>query len=159
MNLCYEMNMILSSYGYFLRIFEIKKKFHHLSVKSKDNQKLVRQLSSCLMEKINGFTIISIEYQKKTKEKHLNRLISFINQQKQIEIEPICYLSKAFSSLYSDGKRGVKKAHKVRKCYYSNKYFITETTQKRHIQNCTGKPGIVYNFNNQCLISYQDIFS
>ena len=74
-------------------------------------------------------------------------------------MEPICYLSKAFSSLYSDGKRGVKRAHKVHKCYYSNKYFITETRQKRHIQNCTGKPGIVYNFNNQRLISYQDNFS
>ena len=33
-----------------------------------------------------------------------------------------------------------------------------ETRQKRHIQNCTGKPGTNYNFNNQCLISYQDNF-
>ena len=68
MRLCYKMNMILSSYGYFLKVFELKKKFHHLSVKSKDNQKIVRELSSCLIEKFNGFTIISIEYQKKTKK-------------------------------------------------------------------------------------------
>ena len=27
MTLCYEMNMILSSYGYFLRVFELKKSF------------------------------------------------------------------------------------------------------------------------------------
>ena len=66
MSLCYEMNMILSSY--FLRVFELKRKFRHLSVKSKDNQKIVRQLSSCLIEKFNGFTIISIECQKKTKK-------------------------------------------------------------------------------------------
>ena len=26
------------------------------------------------------------------------------------------------------------------------------------IGNCSGKPGVVYNFNNQCLISYQDNF-
>ena len=26
------------------------------------------------------------------------------------------------------------------------------------MENCSGKPGIVYNFNNQCLISYQDNF-
>ena len=60
--------MTLLSYGYFLRVFELKGKFRHLSVKSKDNEKIVRQLSSCLIEKFNGFTIISIEYQKKTKK-------------------------------------------------------------------------------------------
>ena len=68
MSLCYKMNMIFSSYGYFLRVFELKKKFRHLSVKSKDNQKIMRQLSSCLIEKFNGFTIISIEYQKKQRK-------------------------------------------------------------------------------------------
>ena len=26
------------------------------------------------------------------------------------------------------------------------------------MENCTGKPGVIYNFNNQCLISYQDNF-
>ena len=62
------MNMALSSYGYLLRDFELKKQFRHLSVKSKDNQKIVRQLSSCLIEKFNGFTIISIEHEKKTKK-------------------------------------------------------------------------------------------
>ena len=66
MSLCYE--MILSSYGYFLRVFELKKKFCHLSIKSKDNQKIVRQLSSCLIVKFNGFTIISIEYKKKQRK-------------------------------------------------------------------------------------------
>ena len=35
------------------------------------------------MEKYNGFTIASIEYQKKNKGKHLNQLILFISQQKK----------------------------------------------------------------------------
>ena len=26
------------------------------------------------------------------------------------------------------------------------------------MENCSGKLGVVYNFNNQCLISYQDNF-
>ena len=26
------------------------------------------------------------------------------------------------------------------------------------MKNCSGKPGVVYDFNNQCLISYQDNF-
>ena len=29
---------------------------------------------------------------------------------------------------------------------------------KRHLENCSGKPGVIYNFNNQCFISYQDNF-
>ena len=67
MNMCYEMNLILSKFGYFLGVFELKNKFRHLTIKDKTQQKIVRQLSSCLIEKYNGFTIVSIEY-KKTKK-------------------------------------------------------------------------------------------
>ena len=77
-------------------------------------------------------------------------------------MEPVCYfsedISKAYSSLHSEGKRGLKRAHKVYQCYYCNKFFLTQFKQKRHTENCAGKPGVVYNFNNQCLISYQDNF-
>ena len=34
-------------------------------MKEKNQQKIIRQLSSCLIEKYNGFTIISIDYKKK----------------------------------------------------------------------------------------------
>ena len=30
--------------------------------------------------------------------------------------------------------------------------------QKRHMANCSGRPGVAYNFNNENLISYQDNF-
>ena len=77
-------------------------------------------------------------------------------------MEPVRYfsedISKAYSSLHSEGKRGLKRAHKVYQCYYCNKFFLTQFKQKRHTENCAGKPGVVYNFNNQCLISYQDNF-
>ena len=81
---------------------------------------------------------------------------------KNIEVEPLCYfsqdISKVYSSQHSKAKKGVSRAHKVHQCYYSNKFFISESRQTRHIKNCSGKPGIVYNFNNQSLISYQDNF-
>ena len=63
--MCYEINSILSKFGFFLRVVEIKNKFRHLTTKDKSQQKIVRQLSSCLIEKYSGFTIISIENQKK----------------------------------------------------------------------------------------------
>ena len=32
------------------------------------------------------------------------------------------------------------------------------TKQKSHAKNCSGKPGVIYNFNNQLLISYEETF-
>ena len=130
-------------------------------MKDKSKQKIARQLSSCLIEKYSGFTVISIEYQKKLRK--LFKLINIIYKPtKHIEIEPLCYftedISKAYSSLHSKRKKGLSRAHKAYQCYYCNKFFIVKTRQKRHMENCSGKPGVVYNFNNQCLISYQDNF-
>ena len=70
-NICYEINSILSKHDYFLKVFELKNKFRHLSMKEPKKQNIVRQLSSCLMEKYNGFQVISIK----------------------IEIEPLSYFS------------------------------------------------------------------
>ena len=61
-------------------------------------------------------------------------------------------------SLYSKGKKGIARAHKCYQYYYCNKFFIQEIRQRRHIENCSGRPGVVYNFNNQNLIRYQDNF-
>ena len=42
---------------------------------NKSKQKIVRKLFSCLIEKYSGFTVISIEFKKKNKEKCLSQLI------------------------------------------------------------------------------------
>ena len=131
--MCYEINAILSKFGYFLRVF--KNQFRHLAMKDKTKPKIVKQLSSCLTEKYSGFTIISIEYQKK--QRKLFKPIDIIYKPtKHIEIEPLCYFSKAYSSLHSKGKKGLSRAHKVYRCFYCNKSFIAETRQKRHMENC-----------------------
>ena len=73
-------------------MFELKNKFRHLATKDKSKQKIIRQLSSCLIEKFSGFTVISIENQKKqrklfkpidiiykpTKILQQNRLVTFL---------------------------------------------------------------------------------
>ena len=93
--------------------------FRHLAVKDRHEQKIVRQLSSCLIEKFNGFTIVSIEYQK-NKKKIFKPIDVIYKPTKKIEMEPVCYfsedISKAYSSLHSEGKRGLKRAHKVYQC-------------------------------------------
>ena len=64
--------MILSKFGYFLRVFKLKNKFRHLTTKDKSKQKIISQLSSCLIEKGSGFRKISIET-RKNKENSLNQ--------------------------------------------------------------------------------------
>ena len=99
----------------------------------------------------------------KKKQRKLFKSIDIIYKPtKRIEIEPLCFfsndLSKAYSSLYSSGEK-VKRTHKCYQCYYCNKLFIQSYKQERHTKNCSGIPGVVYNFNNQNLISYQDNFN
>ena len=157
-SMCYEMNLILSNFGYFLRVFELKKNFRHLAVKNRDEQKIVRQLSSCLMQKFKGFSITSIQQQEKQR-KNFKPIDIIYKPTKRTEILLFSNdISKAYSSLHSERKRGLRKAHKVFECYYCNKFFIEKIRHTRHMENCTGKPGVIYNFNNQCLISYQDNF-
>ena len=75
-NMCYEINCILSKYDYFLQIFELKNKYCRLAVKNKDEQNLIRQLSSCLIEKYSSFTQFLLKYERKqNKESFLNQLI------------------------------------------------------------------------------------
>ena len=52
-NMCYQINLILAKFGYFLRVCELKKKYRYLTMKKPDEQKIVRQLSSRLIEKYN----------------------------------------------------------------------------------------------------------
>ena len=131
MNMCYEINAILSKFGYFLRVF--KNQFRHLAMKDKTKPKIVKQLSSCLTEKYSGFTIISIEYQKK--QRKLFKPIDIIYKPtKHIEIEPLCYfsedISKSYSFLHSKGKKGLSRTHKVYQCFYCNKFLLLKQDKK-----------------------------
>ena len=115
--MCYEINIILSKHNYFLRVFELKNKFRRFMMKDETKQKIVRQLSSCLIEKYSGFTVISIEFKKK-KRKMFKSIDIIYKPIKFIKIEPLCYfsddISKAYSFLPSKGKKGMSRAHK---CY------------------------------------------
>ena len=52
----------------------------------------------------------------------------------------------------------MKRALKLYERHYCRKFFIREDRQKRHMESFAGVPGVVYNFNNQNLISYPDNF-
>ena len=67
-NMCYQITMILAKFGFFLRVYDLKKKYRHLFMRKPDQQKIVKQLATCLIEKYNGFTVICIEYGKKERK-------------------------------------------------------------------------------------------
>lgn len=52
----------------------------------------------------------------------------------------------------------MKRAYSCYKCYYCYKFFIRKDRHRRHLENCSGVPRIIYNFNTQNLISFQDNF-
>ena len=73
----------------------MKNKYHGLAVKNKDEQNLVRQLSSCLIEKYSGFSQICLAYQKK--QRKLFKPIDIIYKPtKRIEIEPLCFFQPIY---------------------------------------------------------------
>ena len=37
-------------------------------------------------------------------------------------------------------------------------FFLRQERQKRHMENCSGVPRVIYNFNTQSLISFEDNF-
>ena len=158
-NICYPINLILSKHDYFLRIFELKDKYRQLLMKEPGKQNVVRQLSSCLIEKYNGFQVISIEFDRKKKK--LSLFILFTKPTKRPEIDPICFYSndtaKAHTNFYSVKNRN-KCAFSCYECYYCRKFFLRQERQKRHKENCSGVPRVIYNFNTQSLINFEDNF-
>ena len=53
----------------------------------------------------------------------------------------------------------MKKANKVQACHYCNHFFAHNQKKfEKHLKHCSGKPGVIYNFTNQSLVSYKDNF-
>ena len=58
----FSVNDLLIKYGLFLRIYELKDKFRYLIKQDSQKKTLMRDLSSCVIEKFNGFNIIRVEF-------------------------------------------------------------------------------------------------
>ena len=133
---CYEINMTLAKYGYFLRVFELKSKFRHLALKNPKKQNIVRQLSSCINEKYNGFHVISIEYSKKlrTKFKPINIIYKPIKSPVK---EVLCFSANDISKSHRNfcGATSDKVSHGFAlECYYCDKLFARADKQKKTVK-------------------------
>ena len=68
-NQCFKINQILHKNKFFLRLFELKEKFRCLIKQDSEKKNILRDLSSCIIEKFNGFNIVRIEFDKKLRQK------------------------------------------------------------------------------------------
>ena len=60
-NQCLKINQILNKNNLFLRVFELKEKFHCLIKQDSEKKNLIRDLSACIIEKFKGFNIVRTE--------------------------------------------------------------------------------------------------
>ena len=57
-NQCFSVNDLLNKYGLFLRVCQLKDKFHYLIKQDSKKKMVLRELLSCITEKFNGFNIV-----------------------------------------------------------------------------------------------------
>ena len=120
----------------------------------------MRKLSSCLSEEYNGFHVVFVKYRKRLRKKF--KPIDIIYKPvKPPENFFQCYYSQDISKSYRNSCTGEseKISHKFAfECYYGRKFFARVDKQKRHIEDCSSIPGMIYNFNNKNLITFEDNF-
>ena len=60
-----SVNELLNKNGLFLRVYELKDKFCYLIKQNSEKKTVQRELSSCIIKKVNGFNIVCIAFNKK----------------------------------------------------------------------------------------------
>ena len=61
-NQCFQINTILSRHNMFLRVFELKNKFRYIIKQNSEQKKYFSEVSACVVERFNGFTIVRLEF-------------------------------------------------------------------------------------------------
>ena len=97
---------------------------------------------------------------------HLRRAYNIAETYKETSLrrrhdgwEVLCFSTNDISKSYrnSCGATSDKISHGFAfECYYCGKFFARGDNQKRHIENCTGVPDIIYNFNDKNFITFED---
>ena len=101
-NKCHSVKEQVNKNGLFLRVCKLKDKFRYLIKQNSKKKTVLRELSSCVIEKFNGFSIIPIEFSKKLRQSF--HTISII-------YKPVikCYCHKklnlAVTVSYNEGQR------------------------------------------------------
>ena len=156
-NMCLSINDILIAQGLFLRVYERKQKFHYLFHQTEEKNETIKTLSSCIQIKFNGFNVAApyLENQKKRDLYPIDIIYEPVRSPDEI-IK--CFFSTDIRFAYV-GKipdNGQIITNRPFECYYCQKFFAKKNVFERHIKQCSGKPGVVYNSDIQNIVTFED---
>ena len=156
-NQCFKINRILSRHNMFLRVFELKDKFHYIIKQNNKQKKHVSEVSACVIERFNGFTIVRLQIDNEIRKEFLPIDIIYKPVKKQNAILNCFFTDKlylAYKVLYNETLKWDKlRSGFAYECYFCGKFFIRQKRLDGHLKNCVGKPGFVYNFQMRNLLT------
>ena len=104
-----------------------------------------------------GFDIVSIEYGRKQWTKFSSIDIIYIPVNKRNDVIDCSFPVDLASACRAEWSTGKSLRHpRAYHCYYCCSYYIQKTRHQKHIEKCSGIPGVAYNFTNQNLVSFQE---
>ena len=152
-NQCFQINRILSRYDMFLRVFELKDKFRYLIKQNTEQKKFFSEVSACVVERFNGFTIVRLEFDNEIRKEFKPIDIIYKPVKKENAILNCFFTDKlhlAYKAVYNETTKWDKlKSTCAFQCYFCSKFWTRKTKLATHMKNCTGKPGFVYNFQTR----------
>ena len=153
---CFDINKTLIEHGYCLRVFEAKNKSITVMKRDSEIQEMKKNVTSCIVKKFRGFDIVSIASDRRQRTKFSPIDIIYKPVKKWDDIID-CYFSIDLASTYrSEWSTGKSLRHaRAYQFYYCSSYYIQKARYQKHIEKCSGIPGIVYNFTNQNLVSFE----
>ena len=154
---CYVINNILNKNNLFLRVYEQKEKFRYITNTKKDKKTIIREISSCVKEKFNGFIIVRVDFDQKLQKDFSP--IDIVYKPVKEENETIdCFFTDkihlAFRTTFNEGEK-TKHTYAFR-CYYCTNFFSRKERFEKHLKCCSGKPGYVYNFDTQNILTFEE---
>ena len=65
-------------------------------------------------------------------------------------------MSLAYRTTYSTGNEKKLKHGCAFRCHFCSKFFFRKASFDRHLEICSGKPGFIYNFDTQNLLTFEE---
>ena len=119
----------------------------------------MRELYSCIKSKFDGFEIATVQFRRELRRTFKPIDIIYEPVKKKTDIIN-CFISsdisKSYRSTCSNSKNEIPHVAFAWQCYYCSKFYARRDKLKKHIEVCSGTPGIVYNFHTKNLVTFED---
>ena len=150
-----EINDFLMEKNLVLPVYELRRKFRYLIKKGPQKNEVHRELSTCIESRFNGIEIVKVvmSSEKRVMFKPLDIVYKPISAADQ---NFDCFIADSvrlfYRALIRRGKNSTE-SMTTEQCFACNKLFV----ENPHLQFCGNMPGIVYNFENQNISTFEDM--